>query len=109
MAEISGKLRGQVDKKIMAAKIALRVGVSEIARSAKNLCPVKTGKLRDSIAMTEKKNGELYIVSANAKNKHGLNYAKFVEFDPRINRPFLYPAFYQNVDTIVANVKRAIE
>lgn len=109
MADIQGKLRGQVDKKLEAAKVALRNGASEIAKTAKSLCPVKTGKLKESISLRETKNGEVYIISANAKNKEGLNYGKFVEFDPKINRPFLYPAFYQNQDSIVAEVKKAIE
>lgn len=105
----SDKLRGQIDKRIQAAKTAFRAGAKDILSDAKSLCPVKTGKLKDSIKMTEAKNGEMFIISANAQNKKGINYAKFVEFDPRIARPFLYPAFYNNVDSVIENVKAALE
>lgn len=107
--DFSNKLRGQIDKRVQAAKNAFRNGAKVIADDAKNLCPVKTGKLKNSIKLTETQNGEIFIVSANAKNKNGLNYAKFVEFDPRIARPFLYPAFYNNVDSIRNNVRAALD
>lgn len=109
MANFKDRLRGEINKKLEAAKLALRVGASAVAMDAKNLCPVRTGKLKSSITLGETKNGEVYIVSANAQNKKGLNYAFFVEFDPKINSPFLYPAFYKNADSIKANVKKAIE
>lgn len=108
MATFKDKLRGQVYKKIQAAKNELRIGANAVATDAKSLCPVKTGKLKESIKLSETKNGEVYIVSANAKNKAGLNYAKFVEFG-LYAQPFMYPAFYRNVDAIRARIKKALE
>ena len=102
------KIKKGIDKKLEAAKLELRIGANAVAADAKSLCPVDTGKLKNSITLTEAKNGELYIVSANAKNKAGLNYAKFVEFGTYAH-PFMYPALYKNIDSIRAKLKKALE
>ena len=109
MAKFLDRLQGQIDKRVQAAKVVFRQGASDIATTAKSLCPVKTGKLKGSISMTETQNGEIFIISANAQNKKGINYAKYVEFDPKINRPFLYPAFFMNEDSIRNKVKAALD
>ena len=109
MALFSDKLKGKIDKRVQAAKIAFRQGANDIATTAKSLCPVKTGKLKASIKMTEAENGEIFIISANAQNNKGINYAKYAEFDPKINRPFLYPAFFMNEDSIRNKVKAALD
>lgn len=75
-----------------AAKLALREGVDEITRTAKNLVPVRTGKLQNSIHSIAENDGASYKIVADAENASGIQYGRFVEFDPRINKPFLYPA-----------------
>ena len=52
--------------------------------------------------------GSSYRISANAK-KNGVAYGQFVEFDPRINKAFLYPALDENRGRIRENVKTAVQ
>jgi len=68
--------------------------ISEVAdktvKYAKKNCPVKTGKLRNSIHK-EKKSDAKYKVSAYAENKKGIDYAQFMEFGfiMRSGEPYL--------------------
>lgn len=91
-----------------AAKIALKEGVDLIIADAKSRCPVKTGNLRDSIKAESLNDGAAYEISADAKND-GVAYGQFVEFSPKINKPFLYPAVDANIDAVKNKVKQAIE
>ncbi len=58
--------------------------------------------------MTEKKNGEVCEISANARGEDGVLYGKLVEFSPKINRPFLYPALDANRESVYKNIEQAI-
>ena len=89
-----------------ASKRALRRGAYTVAADAKSRVPVKTGKLRDSIKVTANGDGTRYKVSAEAKNK-GYLYGKVVEFSPKINKPFLYPALENNRQQIREEIKEA--
>lgn len=97
------------------AKLALAAGADMIVEDAKSRCPVRTGKLKESIKAREVKvegvdeDGVLYEISADATNKKGIAYGQFVEFDPRIAKPFLYPAMDACRDIIKADVKEAIQ
>lgn len=102
------ELREIGEHAVQAAKDALRQGADIIVQDAKSRCPVKTGKLRDSITAVSKNSGASYQISADAKNEKGDSYGVFVEFDPKINKPFMYPAMDANRNAVYENVKDAI-
>ena len=93
-------LRGMGEEVLQAAKAALEKGAEEVVAEAKSRCPVYKGKdrrvtpgaLRDSIHAEKKRNGTFYRISAGAQAQDGTAYGKLVEFSPKINKPFLYPA-----------------
>lgn len=103
------KLREKGEHVLAAAKSALKDGVDLIVSDAKSRCPVDTGKLRDSIKAVDVAQGAAYELSANAKNQKGISYGQFVEFSPKINRPFLYPAIDANIGYVRENIKQAIQ
>ena len=90
-----------------AAKQALRRGAYTVAADAKTRVPVRTGRLRDSIKVTGNRNGTQYKISADASN-NGYKYGKNVEYNPKINKPFLHPALDANRQQIRENVKDAV-
>lgn len=89
-----------------ASKRALRNGAYTVAADAKSRAPVRTGKLRNSIKVTGNRDGSSYKVSADAE-KDGYRYGKIVEYSPKINKPFLYPALNANRQQIRENIKNA--
>ncbi len=97
---------------VQAAKLALAYGADIVVADAKSRCPVKTGELRDSIQAEEDDEGATYIISANAfkTDRYGRKfyYGQAVEFDPRINKPFMYPALDAHRDEIYSEVKESI-
>lgn len=92
---------------VTAAKDALKVGADEVVADAKSRCPVKSGNLRDSIKAEPKNDGAAYEISANADN-NGFCYGQIVEFSPKINKPFLYPALEANYGRVMSNIRAAI-
>ena len=84
----------------IAAKAALAEGAEIVVAEAKSRCPVYDGKdkrvvkgaLRDSIHAEKKKGGAEFRVVADAQSKDGLYYGTIVEYSPKINKPFLWPA-----------------
>lgn len=102
------KLREKGEHVLAAAKVALEQGADMVVEDAKSRCPVRTGKLRDSIKATKLEDGAAYEISADAKNEYGVAYGQFVEFSPR-GTPFLYPAMDACRNTINENVKQAIQ
>ena len=103
------KLREKGEHVLAAAKSALKDGVDLVVSDAKSRCPVRTGKLKNSIKAEDVAQGAIYELSANATNPKGIAYGQFVEFDPRINRPFLYPAVYAHIREMRANIRQAIQ
>ena len=104
-----------------AAKAALKEGVDAVVADAKSRCPVKTSRLRDSIKSEANKDGTVYWITANAsvespKSQSGrFYYGAVVEFSPKINKPFLYPAMdahrqeiYAKVDAALSSVTRTV-
>ena len=73
-------------------KKVLIEGAEMVVNDAKNLVPVKTGDLKNSITYSVNKNGTSAKISAPAKNKDGIAYGQYVEFWPGREHPFLYPA-----------------
>lgn len=103
-----------------AAKAALEEGAEILVKEATARCPVYDGDdprvvkgaLRDSIHAVKEKGGKEYRIVADAQAKDGLFYGKMVEFSPKINKPFLYPAMdakrKEIQQKIVAAVREAI-
>lgn len=103
-----------------AAKAALEEGADILVKEAKARCPVYDGDdprvvkgaLRDSIHAEKEKGGKEYRIAADAQAQDGLFYGKMVEFSPKINKPFLYPAMEAKRKEIqqkmVAAVREAI-
>lgn len=101
-------LRRKGDEAVTAAKTALREGVNNIVNDAKSRCPVKTGKLRDSIHAESLEDGAIYKITTDAKNDDNVSYAQYVEYSPRINRPFMHPAIDANISRLSNGIKNAI-
>ncbi len=107
-----------------AAKTALGQAAEAVVRDAKSRCPVyaghkkngrtymaagvNPGALRDSIKAEPNSKGTVYKISADAKSKDGFLYGQIVEFSPRVNRPFLYPALEANREMVIRSVSDAI-
>ena len=109
---------------LQAAKDALKKGADSVVRDAKSRCPVyeghkkngrvymaqevTPGALKDSIKAEPNEEGTVYRISANAKSRDGFFYGQIVEFSPRVNRPFLYPAMDANKDSIRRSIVEAV-
>lgn len=95
-----------------AAKTAIKEGADIVVAEAKSRCPVKTGKLRDSIKAVAKNQGTLYEISANASKTDNAGrtyyYGCRVEFDPYFGQPFLYPALDEHREEIYHKIRDAI-
>ena len=91
-----------------AAKAALKNGAESIANDAKSRCPVKTGRLRDSIRAVPTRKGAIYHIEANARADDGFLYGQIVEFSPARGHPFLYPALDAGVPATKAAIVEAI-
>ena len=75
---------------------ALEDGAKIVVEDAKSRVPVETGTLRDSIKYKKIGKGQKIRIVADAykNNKDGkkIYYGNLVEFSPKINKPFMYPA-----------------
>ena len=109
ISEAVRNLRMKGEHVLTAAKQALKEGADMIVQDAKSRCPVKTGALKNSIKAKSLEDGAAYELTADAKNKRGIAYGQFVEFDPRIAHPFLYPAMDAQRDAVNNRVKQAID
>lgn len=87
-------------------KAVLRQGAEEMAADAKSRCPVKTGKLRDSITVKANREGTEYKIVAHAE-KNGVNYAPIVEYSPR-GTPFMTPAYEANINGIREKLREVL-
>ena len=92
-----------------AAKEAIAENAEELCREAKSRCPIRTGKLKDSIHVVRLKKGAVYHVVADAKGNDDTSYARIVEFSPKIDKPFMYPAFDAKRDQMKENVIQHIK
>ena len=100
-----------------AGKKALAEGAAMVVQEAKKRCPVYKGSdhrvvpgaLRDSIRAIKKKGGAEYKITADAENQDGLKYGRLVEFSPRINKPFLYPAMDAQRDAVKERIVEAVK
>ena len=91
-----------------AAKDALADGAEIVMQEARNRCPVYKGNdnrvvkgaLRDSIHAVKQKGGAKYKIVADAVSHDGIFYGKLVEFSPKINKTFMYPAMDARRDEV---------
>ena len=78
------------------AKKVLEEGAKTIVSDAKSMVAVDTGKLRDSIHLKKLNKGTKIRIVADAYKLQDdgkrIYYGQLVEFSPKINKPFLYPA-----------------
>ena len=95
-----------------AVKNTLAECAEIVVADAKRRCPVKTGKLRDSIKAQAQRNGTVIKIVAEAyrEGRDGKKYyyGKDVEFNPKINKPFLYPAMDAHRQEIREKIEDAI-
>ena len=86
---------------VSAEKILSELG-AEATAAAK-------GALRDSIhKRLRRKDGSIWRIAADAESSDGVFYGTLVEFSPRINRPFLYPALDAKKDGIRSAIVDAV-
>lgn len=107
--EINEILISLGEKVTEAAKTALQDGADTVVNDAKSRCPVDTGALRDSIHKQTTGKGLKIKIVADAETDEGIPYGKIVEFSPKINKPFLYPALDAARDGIRKNVANAVK
>ena len=99
-----------------AAIAALAEGAEMVMKEAKQRCPVYEGDdyrvvkgaLRDSIHAENQKGGKEYRIVADAQAQDGLYYGKIVEFSPKINKPFLYPAMDAQREAVKKKIIEAV-
>lgn len=102
------------EEAVNAIREEMEVMAEKIVQDMKARVPVDTGALRDSIHWTWNKKKTAIRIVADAKNKkNGVPYARYVEFSPKINRPFFYPALDAHRDEyheqLVRALKKALE
>lgn len=122
--QVESHLKELGEHVLEAAKAALKEGVDSVVAEAKSRCPVyeghkkngkvymaagvKPGALRDSIKAEPNNRGTVYQISADAKSSDGFLYGQILEFSPRVNRPFLYPALEAKKKDVVDGIAGAI-
>lgn len=75
-----------------AALKELEDGAGIIVADAKSRVHDVSGALSNSIHLKKLSKGQRIRIIADAKDEKGFAYGAIVEFSPRINKPFLYPA-----------------
>ena len=90
-----------------SAKDIVEDGCDLVKAEAKQLCPVVTGALRDSIDTKYVFSGHVYDGCVYSP----LDYAAKVEFGTvsRVPKPYLYPAFQKNKDFFIERLKDVID
>ncbi len=99
---------------VNAIREEMEVMAEKIVEDMKARVPVDSGALRDSIHWSWNKKKTAIRIVADAKNKkNGVPYARYVEFSPKINKPFFYPALDAHRDEyheqLVRALKKALE
>ena len=87
----------------------MEIEADRIVQDMKSRVPVRTGRLRDSIHWRWNKNKTAIEILADAPNpKNGVKYGRFVEFSPRISKPFFYPAMDAHRESYREALKAAL-
>lgn len=84
-------LRDYGEKAVQAARQALEENAEMVVAEAKERCPVKTGKLQESIHAVHKGKNKIRIVADAQNERDGYYYGNFLEYAPN-GKPFLHPA-----------------
>lgn len=95
LAEIAQRIEGSLGEIIAA-------GAEAVSQSAKSMCPVDTGALRDSISVSAE--GNRAEISANT------DYAAYVEFgtSKMAPQPYLVPSLIGNSGAVTSAMADAI-
>lgn len=90
--QYDGGLENAADRILTGTENALALTASDICSTAKSLCPVDTGTLKNSIGYTVQQNSA--VISANT------DYAVYVEFgtSKMSPQPYLVPALIAGSD-----------
>lgn len=113
---------GNVDETKMALENGLRIAASRIKATAKDLCPVDTGQLQNSIEVEDLPDDGSVV---GVKIAPHTEYAAYVEYgtgqrgDPSVShredwkgqvpQPYLYPALKAHEKEIPVHVKSALQ
>lgn len=114
-AKALAELRAMGEHVVAAAKAELKKGADAVVADAKSLCPVDTGRLKESIRAVPNKDGSVYQIVADASvpTSHPdstdgrFYYGAVVEFRPG-GKPFMYPALEMHRQEISDNIDAAI-
>lgn len=80
----------------------------QVAAKAKEKCPAESGQLRDSIHVEKFKKANWVRVVSDARAKSDSQYyGRIVEFSPKINKPYMYPALAEMENEISDNIAKA--
>lgn len=111
VATIKAALQEIRTKALMRAGDALQEGGEIIAEKARNNLErngsVFTGNLKKSIHV-ERMGDSVIKVTASAVGKNGYNYAARIEFSPKVNKPYMYPALNQSKEEIKSLISEAV-
>ena len=102
------------EKVVAAVRRQMEEEAEAIVQDMKSRVPVRTGALKNTIRWHwNKKKTAIEIVADAANPKNNVKYGRYVEFSPRINKPFFYPAMdaHRNgyKDRLMNAMKKAIE
>lgn len=86
---------GENAKKAMQA--AMEAEAEKIVQDMKSRVPVRSGRLRDSIHWKWNRDKTAITIVADAANGK-VKYARIVEFSPKINKPFFFPALDAHIE-----------
>lgn len=97
---------GEETKKAM--QDAMEAEAEKIVQDMKSRVPVKSGRLRDSIHWKWNRDKTAISIVANAANGK-VKYARIVEFSPKINKPFFFPALEAHRDEYHSKLVEALK
>lgn len=93
-----------------ALRRQMEIEVEKIIEDMKSRVPVRSGALRDSIHWRWNKNKTAIEILADAAHPRShVKYGRLVEFSPRINKPFFYPAMDAHREEYRESLRRAMQ
>jgi HK97 gp10 family phage protein len=111
-SRIANVINSTVNKKATRAQKEVVNAVArsglKVERTAKENCPVDTGRLRSSINTTVKGQNSDYITATVGTD---VEYAGYVEYgsSKAAAQPYLKPALKKNIASIKADIRKAIK
>ena len=98
------------DVVVEALRRQMEIEADKIVEDMKSRVPVRSGALRDSIHWRwNKSKTAIEIVADAAHPKSHVKYGRLVEFSPKINKPFFYPAMDAHREAYREALKRTIQ